>query len=641
MKKFNYMFAAAAMGLSLAACSSEGELNGNGNQQPDAPAAESVKTSFAINIGSASQGQSRMTAEIVQENGKPFRGMQNIGVATTGNLPADAAALANCPVTSWITLGDLAKDEIKTTESSKIYSNVSVPVGTQTFFFYGKAKVSADGQGMKNGWSAFGPVVEVGSPISNYSFTNATIVEKKANGSIGSTTEGAAILKALNAIQNVLGMQINEATGVLDPSSGKYDKLEDDFYSGNAGSAKATEWRVKNLVATLNTDVKYKDVTGGLKDAVNDLFNSNSDVKAVFEVAANFPTDYTVTMKSSFLDFPAKYDLPDGAALLKTVTAETAHPKVFEWSTDGKIGGVTTQMMSVQNVVYPSELFYYAASPVKASDYQLTTSANWNKTPADWMTNPNTEIDGTTGKNWDAKVNATTHTVAIENNINYGVAQLVSTIKSGVATELPAKAPNYADIKIALTDVYLSGIVVGAQPQKVGFNFLPAVTAESEMDRAVYDNGFKGDGTTALSTTASAKNYTLLFDNYVNVATPTNNVNVALEFTYNGTEPFRAMDGIVYKGMKFYVIGQLSKKSTQSIDWTAANIKGNNLDTYFPANKIDRVFVQDFTTTANFTVNSLVHSYVGIPDMRSTLLEFGLSVDLTWKSGLTFDVVID
>ena len=54
--------------------------------------------------------------------------------------------------------------------------------------------------------------------------------------------------------------------------------------------------------------------------------------------------------------------------------------------------------------------------------------------------------------------------------------------------------------------------------------------------------------------------------------------------------------------------------------------------------QINRVFVQDYTTTANFTIKDLKKAYVTIPDLRASQLQLGLSVDLTWQSGLTFDV---
>jgi hypothetical protein len=53
---------------------------------------------------------------------------------------------------------------------------------------------------------------------------------------------------------------------------------------------------------------------------------------------------------------------------------------------------------------------------------------------------------------------------------------------------------------------------------------------------------------------------------------------------------------------------------------------------------VNDVFLQDYTTTANLTITSLKNAYMTIPDLRSTKLQLGLAVDLSWKSGLTFNV---
>jgi hypothetical protein len=53
-------------------------------------------------------------------------------------------------------------------------------------------------------------------------------------------------------------------------------------------------------------------------------------------------------------------------------------------------------------------------------------------------------------------------------------------------------------------------------------------------------------------------------------------------------------------------------------------------------------------TTANFKLDadasahtsSLQNAYVTIPDLRSSQLSFGLSVDLNWRTGLVFDEVL-
>ena len=59
-------------------------------------------------------------------------------------------------------------------------------------------------------------------------------------------------------------------------------------------------------------------------------------------------------------------------------------------------------------------------------------------------------------------------------------------------------------------------------------------------------------------------------------------------------------------------------------------------------NTIPRVFIQDHMTTANFKIgaNSLKYAYLTVPDLRSSSVTLGLSVDLKWETGLTFDNVI-
>jgi hypothetical protein len=56
-------------------------------------------------------------------------------------------------------------------------------------------------------------------------------------------------------------------------------------------------------------------------------------------------------------------------------------------------------------------------------------------------------------------------------------------------------------------------------------------------------------------------------------------------------------------------------------------------------NSINQVFKQDYITTAKLTIgaNSLKKAYNVVPDLRSPKLELGLSVDLTWEKGITFE----
>ena len=60
------------------------------------------------------------------------------------------------------------------------------------------------------------------------------------------------------------------------------------------------------------------------------------------------------------------------------------------------------------------------------------------------------------------------------------------------------------------------------------------------------------------------------------------------------------------------------------------------------------MFKQDYKTIANFSIaqgtantantKGLAAAYNTVPDLRTPQLELGLSVDLTWQTGITFDV---
>ena len=103
----------------------------------------------------------------------------------------------------------------------------------------------------------------------------------------------------------------------------------------------------------------------------------------------------------------------------------------------------------------------------------------------------------------------------------------------------------------------------------------------------------------------------------------------------NSTADFTGVDGIVAQGQKFYLIAELNPKASSgltAISWPESNTNR------FPQFKINRTFVQDYKTCVNLTINTLKNAYVTIPDLRSVKLQLGLSVDLKWQTGLTFNV---
>jgi hypothetical protein len=86
------------------------------------------------------------------------------------------------------------------------------------------------------------------------------------------------------------------------------------------------------------------------------------------------------------------------------------------------------------------------------------------------------------------------------------------------------------------------------------------------------------------------------------------------------------VDGIVPAGCKFYLIG-----SMKASDGTAAA----------EAEKLNKVFQQDFYTKVLANITNLKHAYNVIPDLRAPKLELGLSVNLEWQQANTYTVTMD
>lgn len=169
--------------------------------------------------------------------------------------------------------------------------------------------------------------------------------------------------------------------------------------------------------------------------------------------------------------------------------------------------------------------------------------------------------------------------------------------------------------------ITVTGILIGGQPQGVEWNFEPASSAT--FDHTIYDQEMNNG--IAAKKSVTDPNYTLVLDNKnSSTADPKQSmvyVTVELE---NNMGDFYGAEGLIPKGSRFYLVGQLDPNAS-----TATKPSGD---------PIDRVFVKDHTTVANFTITSLKKAYNHIPDLRTSKINVGLAVDLSWQKGITFDV---
>jgi len=419
-----------------------------------------------------------------------------------------------------------------------------------------------------------------------------------------------------------------------------------------------------------------------------------SQIKASTIVSSNSLAVNYIADTESMNEFPSGiFHLPWGATVLEIKSKDGKLTYRYQGTVPTYAMGETNSGFNPDNYVYPAELCYFGNAPLRASKDQMTAS-DYPDGAVNWMAQSSWDSQKWTSTH----VLSNTRSVAMKNNIYYAVGLLKSVVKYGTgvlkdnnaaiqaarnngATELDKTIDVSSGVKFRLT-----GVLIGGQNGEVGWNFVP-VEQDPGFGYMVYDNQFEGTGGSTVtdlaipyyggSATGTNPCYTLLFDNWDHrqhdkVGGPESQhpVYVALEFKNESGEDFWGQNNLIPKDGYFYITGKLdpdapvgAKEPSESmqeylakgISWPT-NVKNNFIPPYYyydnaadEANadedkksgmtiKERRVFMQDFVTEATFvlTENSLKHALVAVPDLRSTQLSLGLSVDLSWKTGLQF-----
>ena len=400
------------------------------------------------------------------------------------------------------------------------------------------------------------------------------------------------------------------------------------------------------------TGVSFNTATG---DVINTFINDTAwPASPQVETPDAKPTSayFDAIKEENLNDFPeGLYKVPAGAAHYKF----DASKQQFKYQQNYNTSAVGGGGFNVSSYYYPAELCYFGNSPVRISSDQVRPNdypngvANW-KNDASWP-----------ASNWSVThVISSTKAVAMKNNINYGTSLLKTEIKYAGATVgdnnvlydnnlniQKYKNPSISStdepnkqITISGTSFQLKGILIGGQSKKVGWDYLPK-TSDNTIGY-IYDNAIASSSIPATGT--SAANYTLVFDNY-NV-NPSNGkqdiVYVALELVNNTGEDFFGEHGLIRNGGTFYLVGQLDPDG-KAPTWADSDHPLPPYNSDGTTNKVARVFIQDYMTSVNFTIGeySLQHAFLTVPDLRSSSLTLGLSVDMKWETGIDFgDVVV-
>ena len=591
--KYAYMGAIALVGaVGFTACSSEDDLTAPQNPTFDG---ESVKTQFAINIPYAGGKDTRMTDQNTQDAGN-FLGMKELRLISFDGEPS-TGVLKNIITT----LGTITNSELSASKSSKIYSNVNVPVQTDHFLFYAQAIGGTVG-GDENGSFINGAIEPKIDGVSGINDINFQLV-KTNNGAVTSDSEASLLLEVLNAVDADAVWK-----GTLDTDLSTLRTSLQNLKAGSANNIKLALQNLYNAVEKWATGTAGDNKTAALaiRNAITAAaYGGNStQVFSLKSPGTSSPYELVTT-----LTFPNNLDLPDGAVKMQYANSD------FSYETSaGNLTGLAG--FDYTKVCYPAALYYFVNTDIATSNQSLqntewpTTTSDWiSKTEAPWLIS---------GNSWGTEVTASTQSIALKENINYGVASLELSVKCADGS-LPdnggAGTPNY--IPVASTGFPVTGLLIGGQPAQIGWDFLPK--ASTSFDLTVYDNDIHD--VYAKENASAGMNYTLLMPNKQTTAAK---VNFAIELENNTGHEFRGQDGVVPVGGKFYLVGTLDP----------ANPK-----TPAPSGVTD-VFMSDYQTVATVTITSLENAYNTIPDLRATQMELGLSVDLAWKEGFVFDVEI-
>lgn len=588
---------------SLTACSSSDEIVDNPNYNPET---NSVKTEFTISLPS-NVVNTRQNAATVQQPQTiaSFRGMQDINL-----VPLNASASnASVKYGDIIPLENIEAANLQPTNNSKVYSNLTIPVGTTHFLFYGKALESGTNNFANGALTASGLTNAGFTTLGGITFTPTQIVTN-SNAYAGSAV-GQALVTLLNTVAETKDGENNswsESTNTI--LSEAYTNLKR-LKTGSSICVQAALEDLYNILESLPSGTSASDIV--MATAVKTAITTGEGGRT---------NSYDNTNKKLSLNayyftnggYPADVNLPDGAARID-VNSTTGK---FVAATSMDYGGHNVALLT--DYVHPANLQYFVNSALKTSK----TIQSPSYTGKDWNGCLALYDDGAT-------VTSETQSVAIQDAIQYGVGRLDLQVKLAA----DRASANFYDSKgEAITfptgGFKLTGVLIGNQ-KAVNWDFTPNDAAHSytiydkEMNENIYAN----------STTASGINYTLALQ-----TKDDEDVYVALEFSNEGGKEFKGADGVIPVGGKFYLTGKLEVKST---------------DTNYGSgiNQTKSIFKQDFNTIVTFTIkpgsnNPTDPGYGegfgkatnGLPDLGTPQVELGLSVNLEWKPGLNIDVNI-
>ena len=432
MKKFNkFGFASAivlAGAMGFAACSSDDEEFVELNPTFDG---NSVKTQFAISLTKkANKGGRMATQEALPGDGSnvaTFYGLTGMRLyqfadeSINENAIFEKEQIFKVDETEFVTETRFDNNDL----NALIY-DITIPVGVKNFLFYGEnaangatekqAKIDATwaGEGETAGTTKFAPYT----------------ILSDAQGWDGNNGAVANIENILNALHGYL-----TADAVKE-----YLKVETAALEAlNTASSEHILALMNRIYNSIEEQIAAIDDDETLKDAIQGVL---TNIQTYFDYANGKLT----WKEAKDPQFPTKFNLPAGAVAVDYTIGDGF--SVLEASSITADGAAAAAIADYKKFAYPPTLMYFANSPARTSNIPYlkeATETNWSDFVAQYAQNV---------------VTSTTQSVVLENQVNFGMAQLKTKVKFAADYIIKDNAEN----EVTTTNPFaVTGILVGNQ----------------------------------------------------------------------------------------------------------------------------------------------------------------------------------
>ena len=568
---------------------------------------------LAFNVSTSNGKATRMSELITQRSGN-YRDIQDLRLIPFGSqvITSDMHPLSE-PLTQMTQYEDEAHPEF-----IYYYDNGSqeIPDGTSSFLCYCKAQPTAGYEGgFKNG--SLTTTLDGGSidwndentkasdikfnPVSIYTETETVGEESQ----VTTDTKATALAEYLTGIANATPdggiswssfsqSEAQEFSSDLTELRSLFRQFVNEGHPIAGSSVYVEKW-VNWLYAQLQSlNPKANSDAANIKNAILVALANGGTVD---------PTaTKKVTLGSTMTGYPANINLPEGAAVVQW----NAKTKVFTPQVESS---TTANVNSLNRFVYPPELYYYANSGIKTSPENLfdeLKNSTWEKVLE--------RFDAGLGT-----VDGSVNSIAINDPLAYAVGCLQlgfyvpsTTLSDAKGTAVPLTSGTGDDV---VSHFPLTSLLVSSQhPQD--YKFEPVDGTSDEY--IVYDKELP---TIILG---SAKEQTPADDQFTNTLVLQTKdgapVRFAMEFTNNSGVDFQGINGTVFNGTKFYLVGQIKVPVDQPMDFQK------------------RVFTKNHLTKGVITISSLKEAYTYLPDLLDPRLEVGIQLIPDWIQSTSVSV---